>query len=103
MLAVLVTDPLVAVIFATTVKVIWPPTGSVEMTIPPFCKSATEFPLTGQAAPPVTPVNGSQVTLMRLIPLTGGSVRIAPSAALGPAFAIFRVYVTDPLGSTLVG
>src|SRR5439155_18863046 len=87
--AVFVTLPLVAVTFSFNVNVTLPPDGSVGITIPDPCMSATVvFPAVGHAAPPVAL---PQVMLVALRPATAGSVNTAPSPADGPALVTTTV------------
>ena len=65
-----------------TVNVRLLPDGSVGITMPAPCIAATVD--TGQIAPPVSL---PQVTLETESPVMLGSVKIAPSAGLGPALA----------------
>src|SRR5207302_887687 len=85
---------------AFTVKVILPPDGSVGMTMPAPCISATVvFGTVGHTAPLLAL---PQVTLVTLRFATAGSVNTAPFAAEGPALATMMVYVVVPPALILV-
>ena len=87
--ALLVTEPVVAVTLALTVKTTLPPAGRVGITIPAPCNNGTVvLAAIGQAAKPVAL---PQVTLVTFSPATAGSVTTALLAALGPAFVTVRV------------
>ena len=94
MLALLVTEPLVAVTFALTVKTRLPPAGKVGITMPVLCNRAVVvLAALGQTA---EPVGVPQVTPVTFRPATAGSVTTALSAALGPLLVTVRVYTVVP-------
>ena len=79
--ATLLTEPPVAVTFATMANVTVPPLGRVAIVTPAPSSSAT-VSVPGHTAPPVAPV---QLRPVLVKPVASTSLSSAPSAALGPA------------------
>ncbi|XIG26128.1 hypothetical protein PRJ39_07970 [Lysobacter enzymogenes] len=92
---VLLTEPLLAVTVATTVKTSLPPDGSVG-TVTPLSKFATVT--VGHTAAPLA----RQVTLVLFRPAAAGSRTTEPSAALGPALLSSIVYVVGSPALTVL-